>query len=961
MERLRHSLLLFAVLSALLVSCEPGTVTAPQGEVRGLVLVEGSSLEGVIVELTGPQVRSTTTDGAGRYSFDEVPSGAYVVSVRSVPDDASFPATSRTAVVSGSQTVTVDFLGNYIRTSSIEGSVTSGAQGLSGVTVSLEGAQSGTTLTGLGGSFVFSGLRAGQYQVEISGLPESVTFPSVRTEVELSTGQIFLVTFVGVPELSASVVIRSISRRLTDGTTELADPQNLTGNLEVTLTVDRGEDTLSGVDLLVGNEVVGRQTFNAAGGALAEAVYGPQPTAPFDLVFPVNTAEFDDTSGTVRFPNGQLLLTARLATVEGGLTAWLSSVQVRLRNVNTFAGSVEAGNGPLLGEDGEEWVAGDQSLTIVPVLYDASQSVSTVTVDLRRTGGSQLRSKTHAGAAPFSVTLAGDGPAGTDNVAGYQTPRGATDQLRVVAAQYADGGSVPGVPVVLALGLRIDNLGPPPAGFALPRQAQEQACCLGNWVGAAFPFQEAVTAQPDPGVGGVTATVHAGDAGLSNQDLMELPGVLSGIDLAATQENSALRAAAVSRDALGNATAASLAPSGGNSLSNTLGAVFGIDLESPELDFDAASVADRAPNPGPGAAWVLAVTDALSGADPMGARTTVRASNPAVVGTQGECLFPATAECEPTADGLLRSVPDGLEGYLTLESYVLDRSGNPSNTVIRAVVRDLTLPLIASVQVPATLSPNGQATLSAVASDNLDLHQGWISLEFGDDASGGPEVMPLLAAEILGVPFDQELTTGAGVVQTVPLLVGLEAVIAGAGVDAPSGSALPLIAARAVATDAAGNLATRTEPLPGASGFARRSFSVSERGDAEGVADWTLGAGSDRVCRTGAQASCAAGVPASASLVATARGLGGAFERPFDRVYFFLVRSGEPGWIGATSAAGMMDGVGPLAREWSWSLDWTPSSLVPLGPARLVAVGVDAEGNALRTLDLTSVTVEGIP
>ena len=950
-----------AILGILLGGCEPGTITAPQGEVRGVVLVEGMSLQGVIVELTGPQVRSMTTDAAGRYSFDEVPAGAYVVSVRSVPDDASFPATSRTAVVSGAQAVTVDFLGNFIRTASIEGSVTSGSQGLSGVTVTLEGAQSGTTLSGLGGSFVFSGLRAGHYQVEISGLPDLVTFPSLRTEVELSTGQTFLVTFEGVPELTASVVIRSIIHRLPHGTTELADPQNLRGELEVTVTVDMGEDTLLSVELLLGDDGVGRQIFDGGAGAPTDASLSPQPAAPLDIIFPVKTAEFEDTTGAVRFPNGQVLLTARLATAEGGPSAWLSSVQVQLRNLNTFTGRLEPGRGPVLGDGGEEWVGGDLTLSVIPVLFDASRPVGTVTVDLRRMGGSQLRSKTQAGTAPFSISLAEDGVPGADNVAGYQTPPAATDQLRVLSALYADGGSVPGVPVVLASELRIDNVGPPPAVFALPRQAEDEVCCLGNWVGAAFPFHEALELQPDAGVGGVTATIHAGDSGLTNPELAELPAVLIGGDLDPTTDNSALRAVAVTWDALRNRTASSLAPSEGNSLSNQLGAVFGIDLGPPQSSFDLASVPDQAKNPGPGSAWVLAVSDAAAGVDPMGARTTVRLSNPAVAGTSAECLFPGTQECDPGRDGLLRIVPDGVEGYLTLVSYVLDRAGNVSNTVTSSVLTDLTPPNIPSVQLPGTLIPNGQTIVSAVVSDNLDLHQGWIALEFGDVGAGGPEVVPPQAAEILGVPFDDALATGASIVQTFSLLIGLERVLGALDVDAPSGAMLPLTGARAVATDAAGNLATLSEPLPGAVGFATRSFSVVERGDVGGVADWALRADTNRVCRSDSQEGCSAGAAPSVELVVTARGLGGSFEQPFDRVYFYLLRGGEAEWIGVTSVTEVMDGVGPLAREWSWTLDWTPSSAVPFGPISLVAVGVDGGGNALRTLDLTSVTVEGGP
>jgi hypothetical protein len=257
------------------------------------------------------------------------------------------------------------------------------------------------------------------------------------------------------------------------------------------------------------------------------------------------------------------------------------------------------------------------------------------------------------------------------------------------------------------------------------------------------------------------------------------------------------------------------------------------------------------------------------------------------------------------------------------------------------------------------LAPNAQATFSALATDNLDLHQGWIALAFQDGSTGAPELVPPQAPQVISVPFDEELTTDASLVQTFPLLVGLERVSESGGVRSPDGSVLPLSAARAIVADAAGNLAAVQAPLAGGSELSTRSFSVAERGEAEGVADWDLGAGANRVCVMGRTDNCAPGTPASVSLVARASGLGGAFQKPFERVYFYVLRSGQPEWIGVRLTPQMTDGAGPLGREWSWTLDWSPPPTAISGLATLVAVGVDAAGNTLRTLDLESVTVEG--
>jgi hypothetical protein len=921
-----------------------------------VVLIEGVGLDGVTIELTGPQTRTTTPDASGQYAFLEVPSGAYVVSVRNAPDDASFPATSKTAVVSGNGPVTVDFLGNYIRTASIEGTVKSGLQGVPGVTVELRGTESRSAVTGAGGSFLFTSLRAGSYEVEISNLPTSVTFPSVLTNVNLSIGQRALVTFQGVPEITASVVIRSVTRRAPDGSVVSVDLQNVRGQIEVTLTVDRGEDTVERVELLLGDEVVGTQRF---GPGPSGGVEGPDGAAPFDLIFGVNTADFDSETGDARFLNGMRLLTARLATLEGGPSAWLASVQVQLRNVNTFTGSVTASKGTVLGDDGQTWTGGDLSVLVRPVLFDTSRAVTAVTVDVRRTAGPQVRVSSGTGTPPFSITFDGDGTPAPSNVADYQTPAGATDEVRVAAAAYGDGSAVAGVPAVLAEGLRLDNVAPPTPVFALPTQGAETDCCLGNWVGAGFLFESALALVPDAGVGGAEATVHAGPATLTDEELLARQPVLLGSDLAATTVNTELRAVANVGDALGNTRTLALAPSTGNPLGGPLGAVFGVDLALPLVAFGAGSVANRAVNPEPGAAWVLEGTDVRSGFGTLPARARVRLFRPGVTGTPAACPFPGTAACLPAPDGLVKAVPEGAEGYLVWEGRLLDRAGNRSATVSRVVVRDETAPAVESMQVPGSLEPGGETTISAILSDGLDLHRGWTSLVFTPEGGGTAEALPFAPPVGFGAPFDEDLVNSGAVSQTFPLSIGLEEVNAGPSPNEPSGAPRRLSHARAVARDVGGNLGSRAEPLAGVGAFVLRSFSVTARGNAEGVRDWKVEADADEVCV--ADADCGDDVPASVRLRATASGLGGSFERPFDRVYFHVILDGEPEFIGVTAAATSVDAPGPLGGQWSWEIDWGPGVHVPAGPVQITATGVELEGNALRTRPLGSVTVVGAP
>ena len=253
---------------------------------------------------------------------------------------------------------------------------------------------------------------------------------------------------------------------------------------------------------------------------------GLQAEPLLSVRLPLNTAAFDLATGAAHFPNRRYALSARLATVEGGPVAWLSSIQVELRNTDTLWGVVTAESGPVTGADGERWIGGDLEVRVLPVVYDLSRTVESVTLSLRRSGGGELRVLTGE-PGPSSLVFPARGDPGPGTLTGYQTPVGEVDELVVASARYADGRSMPGVPVVLAGRLRIDIAPPPDPGFALPVQGPVAPCCLGNWVGGDFRFSAAVQGEPDAGVGGGAVSIHVGEASLSDAELAAGPAVMT--------------------------------------------------------------------------------------------------------------------------------------------------------------------------------------------------------------------------------------------------------------------------------------------------------------------------------------------------------------------------------------------------------------------------------------------------
>lgn len=210
----RLKLLALAVALAVpLAACDEGGggVEVVTGTIQGSVTVDGAGQQGVAVTLSGGTEgqRSTTTDASGGYSFQNVEAGSYVVSISGVPSDVSFPSTSKAAVVSSSsQSVTVNFSGMRIATSSIVGSVTASGSALSGVTVTVSGSGSGSDETDADGQYAITGLVAGSYTVTISGFDASkYNFSSASKSANVGVGETAVVSFQGSEAATGTLTV----------------------------------------------------------------------------------------------------------------------------------------------------------------------------------------------------------------------------------------------------------------------------------------------------------------------------------------------------------------------------------------------------------------------------------------------------------------------------------------------------------------------------------------------------------------------------------------------------------------------------------------------------------------------------------------------------------------------------------------------------------------------------------
>ncbi len=179
--------------------------------VEGRVAIEGEGLAGATVTLSGgpaEESRRATTDADGGYRFEELRAGAYEVSIAGgyEAEDYEFASTSRDVSVEMDETATVSFTGVLLRTSGISGRVSVEGTGLSGVEVTLSGAdEERTETTDASGQYAFTGLAAGDYAVSIGVEGEAYVFGTTSMDVTVADDESKIVNFEGEHATTASV------------------------------------------------------------------------------------------------------------------------------------------------------------------------------------------------------------------------------------------------------------------------------------------------------------------------------------------------------------------------------------------------------------------------------------------------------------------------------------------------------------------------------------------------------------------------------------------------------------------------------------------------------------------------------------------------------------------------------------------------------------------------------------
>ncbi|MDE3128078.1 MAG: Ig-like domain-containing protein, partial [Gemmatimonadota bacterium] len=546
-------------------------------------------------------------------------------------------------------------------------------------------------------------------------------------------------SIIVTPTTAATISIASINQTVGNNSVP-ANLANVAGQLNVTLNVDQGTQTVTALNLIVHNvaantdTTVATYTFTSSNKAPVSAT-----SAPITMSF--NTANFNSTTGAVSFINGQYSIRAQ-AVIAGSNQAPVSStMQYTLNNIDFMTVSAH-GDTNAVDKSGRQWTAGQVTVTAVPVLYSGKGLLSATFTNPDSVGvGTKAGTKTVAGPFPASVKFA------TDTVTD-------SNYVAFVTAKYADATQFNNGNATLANKIRVDNQAPVKAWiFALGKDTTKANSLVTPWVNAAYTFSNGLapvvdtnTVQFYTGVGGVTTKFYAlpsaTDTLLNNGtgtphsgsgwtactppgDAILAPTGAAITKQSAPGDTTTYFGLAVSTDALGNVVCQNMLYTnpGGFTVN-----VFGVDNTKPVNTALSATGAVNG-NAGLTAAavgtnWIWVLQDSISGFTTKPITLTsiwnyhTVAAGGCIVGTvSGSSCVPVAVHQTFAVD----SGKTGINGYYTMASTVSDIAGNTVTVPAATVLIDNTNPAAGVAGTVPTGVGDSSVTYTGGVTDNVDL------------------------------------------------------------------------------------------------------------------------------------------------------------------------------------------------------------------------------------------------
>lgn len=787
------------------------------------------------------------------------------------------------------------------------------------------------------------------------------------------------------------------------------NPAAVAGQIDVRLNVNPGNQTISKIVLVVGGVRADSQTFTAAQAAAlrfaADEAVAAQTTFP-QVLFSVNTAKFNATTGIPTWLNVAQGVSAQVYTTQGGTaTAATATAQTTLTfaNANTYVLTTSTG-ASATGTNGYKYSSGSISASIIPVIYASGLAFNAGTITFGSAACDVTGPRTialAAGTAPaYTATFTNStGASAATNFRNYElrTAVGAcplaTGEGFTVTATDNAGNQLyaAAAPANNAANLyRMDNVAPGAPTLIVNPGSRQNA-----WVNAAIGFTTTnassatngmvVDGAADAGVGGRTRFVRTAAATGGLVDAALAATASSAPTLPDPSASNTTYCAIFSvKDALGNESAlpaAGVACTAPSVASATAVAAthtqFGVDIAAPTIGFSAGLGSNaRIATAAVGGEFQVTVNDTglvgnsgmLSGAAVIG---TISVRN----ATGTNCVFPvAVGACGaaasvnaapgfplvPTA-GAAALTAVTTTGYFTYVALAQDAAGNQSGTVTRVVAHDdgtnvAFNPTITTASYASPIVGGSNAVLTATASDNFDLRDAtWVLNFAGMTAGGGAFLQPTVTINSYNTTL---VNTSVPVTLTLSNFIRQIEEMQTAAAVIPAniaGTRLPLNVTATVRDQVSVGSAVATTPLTVTAAAPAFTWTAMPAGATQQIATFsTAPTAAANVWNGTAGGPTVAGTAATVTLSAVAVGPTATMNSPFTRVLFYRLSGGQLVYMGQAGTPSLNDN--GATRTYTYSFAWDATGITA-GAQTIYALAVNAAGDGLLSLSNVNVTV----
>ena len=755
---------------------------------------------------------------------------------------------------------------------------------------------------------------------------------------------------------------------------------NVAGSIDVNLNVEPGDQVVSRVEVLIDGVVACTQNLSGAQNAALSLAAASSELEAVIVSCQVNTAAFDATTGVASFSNGSRVLSAR-AILAGGTQVATPSTPLLFNNISGVVATLTNDNAPDPNtanhpSTGLQWWGGSATLKLVGVSYVSGTTVASVSCSIF---GKDAFNFVLTNGTATQVYNGNSTWSSTDkDLNGYLTPNTSAttgESISCPSAALSNGdpmvvvggstllnfGAFPGQQTNAAQPalqfFRVDNVAPGAAPANTTAQAPLALSAPASpWVNSSTSFAVGATSTNavgvpaasvlnsvtagagndiEEGVDAIVVTVNVPPAGGtlptgSGCPLTGLTAVTTGSQLAESTVSSAYPMRITFTDALGNRTC--LDQTGANSIGADFVAPTIVSVTGPAANSfftSQAAVTD----------FNFSVTDNASGFGATPIRVQVVRLDSA---NAAFCVIGSGSSCSTTNAALTFDPTNTLtnNGYYTATYAVRDQAGNTTTTATVTYLLDAVAPTWAGgVSLPSVIGGATTNTFTATPADNLDLASVFGVVDY-------PTIDIRYPSQSLG-SYGGPLEMGGSAIGYA--VANWIRCVNAAGDFAGTTNQPTLI--NLTATDQAGNAAPLASPSFGANAQACGAVgAVTPTSMSATIA--ALAATKTEVDIDGANlaTTSATTVTLSDTVVVPIN----TSVDPFARVEFYYETApGSDVWRLAGSATGVLAQT-PTTRTYTYTFVWdpdanVPSAALPGASVAVMAIGIDAQGDAVRT------------